>query len=199
MVLEFLHAADLRMRDVQVKREPFNLNPQAGPQTGLRGQVIATAPGKLEAFSATAFHQADGSRELVPLDMTEESQGTQKLFRSAGGFLKVLSTGAVVLIDEIENSLHPKIVRFLVEQFQNPEVNKHNAQLIFSTHDTSVLSNELLRRDQIWFVDRLKSQNTHLYSMSEFGRRKDEAFEKNYLKGRYGALPIVGELSLNGY
>lgn len=197
-VLEFLNAADLRMKDIMVKREPLNLAPQMGSPPALRGHIIATGPGKLESFSATAFHQATDGKELVPLDMTEESHGTQQLFRSTGGFIKVLSTGAVAFIDEIDGSLHPKIVRFLVELFQNPKVNKLNAQLIFSTHDTSILTNDLLRRDQIWFVEREKSEKTNLYPLSDFKGRQDEAFEKNYLKGRYGALPIVGEISFDG-
>ena len=135
---------------------------------------------------------------FVDWDYSEDSDGTQKFFRSVGGWHKVLSTGATAFVDEIDGSLHPKIVRFLIDLFQNPETNKHNAQLVFTTHDTSILSNEVLRRDQIWFAAKNKEQSTNLYSMSEFGPRKDEAFEKNYMKGRYGALPIVGEVSLHG-
>lgn len=197
-VLQFLNAADLRMKDFEVKREPFNLNPQQPPPGPIRGHVIATGPGTLESFSARSFHQSSDSKELVPLPMAEESQGTQKLFNSAGGFLKVLRDGATALIDEIENSLHPKIVRFLIEQFHNSDVNRRSAQLVFSTHDTSVLTNDLLRRDQIWFVDRTKAENTTLYSLADFKTRKEEAFERNYLRGRYGALPIVGEMSFDG-
>ena len=152
----------------------------------------------MEAITAKALHKSADSKKLVDLDFSEESNGTQKLFRSTGGWLKVLATGAVAFVDELESSLHPKIVRFLIELFQNPDLNKHNAQLIFTTHDTSVLSNELFRRDQIWFVEKTPAQNTHLYAMSEFSPRKDEIFEKNYLRGRYGALPILGEISLNG-
>jgi AAA15 family ATPase/GTPase len=198
-VLQFLGAADLRMKDLDVKREPFNLDLQQPAAPTSRGHVIVTAPGRLESFSAQAFHVAHDTKGLIALPMSDESQGTQKLFNSAGGFLKVLRNGSTLLIDEIENSLHPKIVRFVIEQFQNPEVNKSCAQLIFSTHDTSVLTNDLLRRDQIWFADRTRYENTKLYSLSDFKARKEEPYAKNYLRGRYGALPIVGELSIDGH
>lgn len=199
MVMQFLEAADLGISDIQVKREPFNINVQGTPQLLPQGHVFVTAPGTLEAFSARVFHKANDSKELVDFDLGEESNGTQKIFQQIGALLRVLSVGAVVFIDEMESSLHPKLVRFLIELFQSPETNRRNAQLVFSTHDTSVLNNELLRRDQIWFVEKAKLQSSQLYSMADFSRRKDEPFEKNYLKGRYGALPILGELLLNGH
>jgi len=101
---------------------------------------------------------------------------------------------ACYFVDELSSSLHPLIVRFLIGLIQNPEINKHNAQLIFTTHDTSVLDSDILRRDQVWFVEKDGEQASKLYPLSDFTPRKGEALEKGYLKGRYGALPFIGEL-----
>jgi uncharacterized protein len=196
-VLAFLNVADLRMKDIDVKREPFNLGPQqAVPKQ--KGDVIATGPGKLEFFSARSFHPLSDAKGLASFSMSEESLGTQKLFRAAGGYMRTLRTGATLIVDEIENSLHPLIVRFLIAQFHDKELNKNCGQLIFTTHETSALTNDLLRRDQVWFVERTKNESTKLYSLSDFKARKEEPFAKNYLQGRYGALPVVGSFSTDG-
>ncbi len=198
IVMQFLKAADLEISDIVVKREPFNPTPQLGQQAVAQGQLFVTGSGALEAISARTRHKSVDSDGYVDWDYTEDSNGTQKFFRSIGGWHKVISNGSTVFVDELESSLHPKIVRFLIDLFQTSENNIHNAQLVFTTHDMSVLNNEVFRRDQIWFAERNKGQSTSLFAMSEFGPRKDEAFEKNYLRGRYGALPIVGEVSLHG-
>ncbi len=102
--------------------------------------------------------------------------------------------GRILFIDELDTSLHPLMVRFLIGLIQNPEINKYNAQLIFTTHDTSVLDTDLFRRDQVWFVEKDREQASRLYPLSDFKPRKGEALEKGYLNGRYGALPFIGEL-----
>ena len=91
-------------------------------------------------------------------------------------------------------SLHPLLVRFLIEIVHNVEDNNRNAQLVFTTHDTSLLDTDLFRRDQIWFVERDRGNATKLYPLSDFSPRKGEAIEKWYLKGRYGGLPLIGDL-----
>ena len=102
-------------------------------------------------------------------------------------------------MDELDTSLHPLMVRFLIELLQNKEINRYNAQLIFTTHDTSVLDMEIFRRDQIWFMEKNRENASKLYPLSDFSPRKGEALEKAYLKGRYGALPFIGELRSNGH
>ena len=127
------------------------------------------------------------------LNFREESQGTQKLFAFAGNWDDALDNGKVIVVDELERSLHPLAVRFLVNLIANPETNPKNAQLIFSTHDTSLLDADIFRRDQIWFVEKDKEHSTQLYPLLDFSPRKDEAIGKGYLQGRYGALPYVGD------
>lgn len=128
-----------------------------------------------------------------PLELTEESEGTCRLLAYAGPWINALDKGQTLVVDELDNSLHPLVSRFLIKLICNPEINKNNAQLIFSTHDTSLLDNELFRRDQIWFVEKNEKNSTQLYPLTDFNPRKHEALGKGYLHGRYGALPYIGE------
>jgi len=130
------------------------------------------------------------------LDLDEESHGTQKFFAYSGYWIDALENGKVVVVDELDNSLHPLAVRFLINLISDPEKNKNNSQLIFSTHDTSLLDSNIFRRDQIWFVEKDKHNATQLYSLLDFSPRKDEAIGRGYLQGRYGALPYIGDWSI---
>ncbi|MCB0124198.1 MAG: ATP-binding protein, partial [Caldilineaceae bacterium] len=120
----------------------------------------------------------------------EESEGTKAFFAFAGPWLDVLKNGWVLAVDELDSSLHPLLVKHLVQMFHNPQINKNGAQLIFTTHETSILSQEVFRRDQIWFVEKDEFNATSLYPLSDFSPRKGvENLESGYLRGRYGALP----------
>ena len=110
-----------------------------------------------------------------------------------GPVLDILDKGMVLMIDELDSNLHPLLVRRQVELFQNPLINKKGAQLIFTTHDTSFLDPDLFRPDQIWFVGKDRDQASKLYPLSDFSPRKNEALERGYLMGRYGALPFLGD------
>ncbi len=141
----------------------------------------------------------DGSEVgTVGFDIDEESNGTKRLYDLAGRLLYILQSGAVIIIDELNNSLHPLMTRFLINFFNDPKINKYNAQLIFATHDATLLSPELFRRDQIWFTEKDEFGATTIYSMSEFDYDKVRAnipYDKWYLSGRFGALPIFGSFS----
>lgn len=127
----------------------------------------------------------------VYFDLGQESDGTQKYFGILGPFLNVLNNGYTLVIDELDIRLHTLLVIKLVQLFLNPNINKSNAQLIFSTHDTNLLDGDMLRRDQIWFVEKKKDKSTDLYSLYDFGGvRKGEKIEKGYLQGKYGAIPF---------
>lgn len=127
-----------------------------------------------------------------------ESEGTQKLFALAGPLLSALRHGRVVVIDEFDARLHPLLTRQLVKLFHDPQVNRRGAQLIFTTHDTNLLDVSLFRRDQIWFVEKDRYGASHVYSLAEFKVRNDEALEKNYILGRYGAIPFLGDIRALG-
>jgi uncharacterized protein len=152
--------------------------------------------GEAPQVRVLAWHKMTDSQEPVPLNLEEESAGTIKLFSQAGGLLKALGEGATLVFDEMDNSLHPLIVRFLVGLFHDNDINKLNAQLLLTTHDTSLLDDNIFRRDQVWFIEKDQNSSSRLYSLLDFSPRKDEALEKGYLKGRYGALPFVGPLNI---
>ena len=124
-------------------------------------------------------------------EFEDELGGTQKLFALAGPLFDILKNGSVLIMDELDRGLHPLLVRQLVALFQNPESNAHGAQLLFTTHETSLLDPEFPRRDQIWFTEKNAEQASTLFPLTEFTPRKNEAFESGYLSGRYGAVPIL--------
>jgi uncharacterized protein len=126
-------------------------------------------------------------------ELPDESQGTQKLFALAGPLLDIIQQGKILIIDELDRSLHPLLVRQIVNTFQDPALNTRGAQLFFSTHDTTLLDQTLLRRDQIWLTEKTPEQSSILVPLSEFSPRKGEALEKGYLAGRYGGVPILDQ------
>lgn len=139
---------------------------------------------------------------IVNLDFSsEESEGTKKLFYIAGPILDCFEKGYVVCIDELDAKLHPLLTKAIVNLFNSSKANPKNAQLIFATHDTNLLQYANLRRDQIWFVEKNLEAATDLYSLAEFklpdGKkvRNDADLEKNYIRGRYGAVPFLGDLN----
>ncbi len=123
----------------------------------------------------------------------EESQGTRKFFKMSAPILDSLKHGKVLMIDELDASLHPILTRHLINLFQDEDINKRNAQLIFVTHDTNLLTKEIFRRDQIWLTEKDTYGSTDLYSLAQFKNvRKNEDFEKQYIQGKYGAIPYLG-------
>lgn len=126
-----------------------------------------------------------------------ESSGTNKLFDLSGPIFKTLYTGSVLVIDELDAKMHPLISQYIIELFNNPETNPKNAQLIFTTHDTHLLSQKILRRDQIWFTEKDSKEQTDLYSLIDIvlpdgtKPRNDVNYERNYIAGRYGAIPYI--------
>ena len=135
-----------------------------------------------------------GKAEIeVALPLEEESNGTKRLFALSGPLAEVLENGWTFFVDELDASLHPMLVRYLIKLFHNPQINPKGAQLIFNTHDTSLMDCCLFRRDQIWFVEKDIQNCSHLYPLLDYSPRKDEALAKGYLLGRYGAIPFLSE------
>ncbi len=144
----------------------------------------------------TMVHQlqtADGDVKQYPLLLSQESQGTQRFFSRIGSWIQALEMGGVLIVDEIEASLHPLLTRHLIETIQDKSVNRNQAQLIFTTHDVGLLDQNLLRRDQIWFAQKdEKTAETEIYALTDFSPRKSENISRGYLQGRYGAIPFIG-------
>lgn len=134
----------------------------------------------------------------VEFKMAElESSGTNKIFDLAGYIVLALKFAQIMIIDELDSKLHPILTQEIIKLFNDPETNPKNAQLIFTTHDTNLLGANLFRRDQIWFTEKDDFEATDMYSLLEFKDedgntiRKDRSFEKDYIRGRYGAIPYI--------
>ena len=142
-------------------------------------------------------HQINDDDSWLALE--EESEGTKTLFRMAPSVFRALETGGLLLVDELEASLHPLIGLAIVKLFNCPRANPKNAQVVFTTHDTNLLGNTVgdppLRRDQIWFTEKDDSGATKLYPLTDYKPRKEENLERGYLQGRYGAIPFLGDIS----
>lgn len=189
-ILKFMSAADPSIVDMVLDTEKLT---EAHLPT-----FPSRMPKEVQDFFKKEMLNQDNTKisfvhDGVSLDLGDESDGTRRLFAFAGSWLKALDEGRVLIVDEINRSFHPLVVRFLIKLIYDPEINKKNAQLIFTTHDTSLLDNELFRRDQVWFVEKDKSNSTQLYPLLDFSPRKHEAFSRGYLQGRYGALPYIGD------
>ncbi len=186
-ICAFLSTADLSVADINVV--PRKVPSRVVHFDAETGQT-SVGNNEQEIYELYFHHVATGGKATFGLQ--DESTGTRNLLFFAGPILDVLEKGLTLVIDELNNSLHPMIVRRLVGMFHNPKLNAHGAQLIFVTHDTSLLDADLLRRDQIWFVEKDSAQASKLYPLLDFSPRKHEALERGYLIGRYGALPFFG-------
>jgi AAA15 family ATPase/GTPase len=187
-ICDFLTSADISISDIEVvtRKVPgqaLHFDMGAG-KTEVRNEE--------QEVNELLFHHVTDQGKAV-FSLGDESMGTRNLLFLTGPVLDILHKGMVLVVDELDSSLHPLLVRRLVEFFQNPSVNQKGAQLIFTTHDTSLLDSELFRRDQIWFVEKDRDQASKLFPLSDFSPRKHEALERGYLIGRYGALPFFGD------
>lgn len=148
----------------------------------------------------TIHKKFDGEKEdgIIEFKLNEESTGTIKLLAMGGLILEALAAGQVLIVDELDKSLHPKLTRALINIFHSKKTNPNNAQLIFATHDVSLLDNELFRRDQVWFAEKEYEGYSHYYAISDIqGVRAQGPYEKYYLSGRFGANPVINEVELN--
>jgi AAA15 family ATPase/GTPase len=139
-------------------------------------------------------HRSASKNPSISLPLTAESDGTLAYFGLLGPVLTTLSSGGLLFIDEITSSLHPLLAMEIVRLFNSPAENPNGAQLLFTTHDTSLLDNQILRRDQVWLTEKDEGGGTHVYPLTEFKPRRGENIRSGYLQGRYGAVPLV-ELS----
>ena len=179
-IISFVKQMDVGISDMEIKIEPDVSWPYPVPRV-------------------TTLHKRYDSRNtvhsLMDFDIDiHESEGTRKLFLLAGPILDVLRNGTVLIIDELDARLHPLLTESIIRLFNANETNPNNAQLVFTTHDTNLLTNKIFRRDQIWFTEKNKYGATDLYSLAEFKVRNDASFEKDYIAGKYGAIPFIGGL-----
>ena len=191
--LSLLRQADINIDDIQVDITPLGNQTKEIVFTDQAGKPVPQ--GQVKAVHIHTGHlvqSQSGEGAQVFLDLNVESLGTRQLFWLSPILKEVFEKGKTMVIDELDRSLHPFLVKFFVELFHNPNLNQANAQLIFTTYDTTLLSLDTFRRDQIYFVEKdPHTAATELYSLDEFSVRKNENIEKGYLLGRYGAVPYL--------
>lgn len=191
--LSLLRQADINIDEIKVDIVPLSNQAKELVFTDSAGNPVPQGQVKAVRIHAGHHVQSESGKEAqFFLDLNEESLGTKQLFWLSPILKEVFGKGKTMVIDELDRSLHPFLVQFLVELFHTPEINQTNAQLIFTTHDTTLLSLDTFRRDQIYFVEKdPHTAATELYSLDEFSVRKNENIEKGYLLGRYGAIPYL--------
>ena len=198
-VLKFLKTADLDIDyfDVEEDRVDFDSMPDELKAHITKRGIKQSEVSKIVRADITTYHkkydknnkEIEGCEKFL-LDKNE-SDGTSKIFNLSGPVLDTLMGGKVLIIDELDTSLHSKMTEFIINLFVSKKTNPNNAQLIFITHDTNLLNLDLVRRDQIWFAEKNKYGATDLYSLLEYKPRKDASLEKGYMMGRYGAIPCI--------
>ena len=190
---QLMKQADINISEVTVESKKVSV-PQVNPivqRIMINGQPFQEQYEIKISTGHTVLDENENEKTYM-LPLTEESLGTQQLFYMAPLLRYTFEKGKVLVIDEIDRSLHPFIVKFLVNLFRNEKINKNGAQMIFTTHETTLLSLDTFRRDQIFFTEKDASTGaTDIYSLDDFSVRKTDNIEKGYLIGRYGAIPFL--------
>lgn len=206
--LELIRIADAGIEDLTVNKEEFSLNKYPKefqqPLKSFRELLEKSFSMVDDTITniITTHKKYDANNKFVSFeefDMSEqESHGTKKLFSLLGPIIDTLQTGKILVIDEFDSRLHTLLSSFIVKLFNSNEKNPNNAQLIINTHDTNLLNNKLFRRDQIWFTEKNRYGATNLYSLVEYKKvRNDASFEKDYLLGKFGAIPFIGDFKFS--
>lgn len=200
--LSLFQKLKLGFNDINVKEAKINVNeiPSNIPDN-MRTKLLKDLQGKTLVSIKTIHNKYDNKGRIIDTILfdkdDQESEGTKKIIDLSGPIFDSLMKGKVLIIDELDAKLHPLITIQIIKLFNNPQTNPNNAQLFFATHDTNLLNSELFRRDQIWFAEKDNSEQTDLYSLIEFKLpdgtkvRIDSNLERNYIRGRYGAIPFI--------
>lgn len=187
-ILDILQSVDVRIVDLGIEnKEITHADLPSNMPEELKESILNSK--KLEIYST---HKTK-DKKSVKLNFREESTGTQNIFSLAGPWLDVLENGYTLMVDELHSSLHPHALNMLVAMFHNPKINKNNAQIIFTGHDTSVLTYDFMHQEQFWITEKTQHENTQLIPLSDFDIKKSNNMQKSYLNGRYGGVPIIKE------
>ena len=200
MITEFIQKADIGIQDINIKR--LKVTDDILPPSMPKEMKQSLQEKELSNISTIHnIYNDEGNVEgVASFDFeSQESEGSKKYFRLSGPIIDTLKNGKILVIDELDARLHPILTAEIVRLFNSKETNSNNAQLIIATHDTNLLSAKIFRRDQIWFTEKDYTEATDLYSLVEYklaGRgkvRNDASFEKDYIRGRYGAIPYLDD------
>ncbi|NQY19802.1 MAG: ATP-binding protein [Campylobacteraceae bacterium] len=198
-IVSLVKTADIGIDDIVLEEE--KMSSMAMNEMGLDATVQEQIEknGGITKISLNTYHKQYNEKNeevgniIFELE-NEESKGTRKFFSIAAPILNTLREGSILIIDELDASLHPMLTKHLIKLFHNDSINTKNAQLIFATHDTNLLNSSLFRRDQIWLTEKDKYASTNIFSLAQFNDvRKTEDFEKQYIQGKYGGIPYLGK------
>lgn len=198
-MVNLVKIADIGIDDILLEQEEMTdeILEEMGMPSEVRERLLKN--GGITKLSLDTYHKKfDKDNNFIESEVfnlnNEESIGTRKFFKMSAPILDTLKNGKILIIDELDASLHPMLTKSLIEMFHNEEINTKNAQLIFATHDTNLLTPTIFRRDQIWLTEKDKYGATDIYSLAQFKDvRPKENFEKNYIQGKYGAVPYLGK------
>lgn len=189
--LKLLKEADILIKNISVNYEEKEM------EGTIADMPIIPIVKKVDIELEHEVVDEENNIHTYKLNFKDESSGTKVLFAFAPFLKRAFEETKVIIVDELEKSMHPKLVEFIVKLFNNKDINKVNSQLIFTTHATNLLNLEILRRDQIWFVEKNPlNGNSELYPLDSFSVRKDENIQKGYINGRYGAVPFIKDVDL---
>ncbi|MGD9970271.1 MAG: ATP/GTP-binding protein [Sulfuricurvum sp.] len=198
-IVKLVKTADIGINDIHMEEEdiPSEIIAQFPLSDDEKNKILNEGGFKIPLLNTVhqKFNQDGEIIGSVVFELNEdESKGTKKFFAMSAPILDTLQNGKILMIDELDASLHPILTQHLIKLFHDKDINKNNAQLIFVTHDTNLLKPELFRRDQIWLTEKDQYGATTIYSLAQFKNvRKQEDFEKQYIQGKYGAIPYLGK------
>lgn len=191
-IIELLKTADFGIIDASVQHREMapeeirdNVPPLLFREIEKDGKLT-----QMKIMEIKLRHKGNNNGESM-IDFSEESAGTRRFFSLLGPWLDTLEQGYTVLLDELETSLHPLLVREILRLLFSNKVNSKGAQIIFTTHNPFILDIDLIRRDQIWFTEKDEEGGTHLYPLTDYKPRNNESLTRGYLAGRYGAVPFI--------
>lgn len=170
-LVKFFNAIDINIEDIEVEK-------------------IKTE-NEEERYRIFAYHKIKDSDEMILIPFYEESSGTQKMFVLYNVIQSALELGVPIFIDGLDKDLHPLLIRYIISMFHSEKINENSSQLIYTTNDSYTLNNEIFRRDEIWFVDKDINSASSLYSLVEYKISAEHNYSKDYLSGKFGAIPIL--------
>jgi AAA15 family ATPase/GTPase len=188
-MMGLIKSADLGVVGIRIDQPDQASGADQGATT--LSNMLAHAPTHSKVPIIRLIHSIQG--ESIEFSEEQESDGTKVFVSRIPSLLEVLTNGGIYVVDEIDRSLHPSLCLQIVKLFLSPETNPNGAQILFTTHDTSLLSSGGLRRDEVWFAEKKLDGTSELYPLSDFSPRKNENLERGYLQGRYGGVPILNE------
>ncbi|WP_271007248.1 AAA family ATPase [Paucibacter sp. B51] len=198
--VEFLKAADIGIAGIDFSKAPIGEREtlllqeleQILRKHYPKSEEISLIDGKKKERAKVSLLHLGADGKKYPIALQQESSGTRALLQLLGPAFARLGSGGLLIVDELNSALHPLVSRELIRLFSSPVTNPGKAQLIFTTHDTNLLSGGLLRRDQVWFTEKDPTGATHVYALSDIKVRANDNLERGYLMGRFGAIPFMG-------